>query len=354
MANNSTTPKEALFPSNYCSMEQDLIENTYFQVILSCLYGLIFVIGSSGNVLVTYVILRNKSMQNPTNIFISNLAFADMLMCLLSVPLTPAQSFTGRWYFGSVLCTLFPVSQGVSVHVSTLTMTVIALDRFVVVCYPYRQRIQSKTSILFVALIDILAIIFVLPYALHIKIIVGYDGEDRCNEVWFGSYRTAYGIFTVFTQFALPFLTIIGCYTCIIFKMKKRPQERRDLVLQSSAKQELEKKRMKRTNQMLMIMVIIFGSAWFPLNMINLVADLNIFQMHCWNYYHATFIVCHLIAMSSTCFNVFLYGRFNDSFQKEFVDTFPVLKTFYNGCENSEDLLNQFELALTNSRINKI
>ncbi len=68
-------------------------------------------------------------------------------------------------------------------------MTIIALDRFVVVCYPYRQRLQIKTSLLFVVIIDLLAVIFVLPYAFHIKIVVGYDGEDRCNEVWRGSSR---------------------------------------------------------------------------------------------------------------------------------------------------------------------
>jgi hypothetical protein len=75
------------------------------------------------------------------------------------------------------------VSQGISVYVSTLTMTIIALDRFVVVCYPYRQRMQIKTSLLFVAVTDLLAVLFVLPYGFHIKIIVGFDGEDRCNEV---------------------------------------------------------------------------------------------------------------------------------------------------------------------------
>ncbi len=51
----------------------------------------------------------------------------------------------------------YQVSQGISVYVSTLTMTIIALDRFVVVCYPYRQRMQIKTSLLFVAITDLLA-----------------------------------------------------------------------------------------------------------------------------------------------------------------------------------------------------
>jgi hypothetical protein len=50
-------------------------------------------------------------------------------MCCFSVPFTPIQSFAGKWLFGRVLCTLFPVSQGISIYVSTMTMTIIALDR---------------------------------------------------------------------------------------------------------------------------------------------------------------------------------------------------------------------------------
>ena len=41
--------------------------------------------------------------------------------------------------------------------------------------------------------------------------------------------RTAYGLFTSTTQFALPFLTIILCYSTIIVKLRKRPEERKIL-----------------------------------------------------------------------------------------------------------------------------
>ena len=93
-----------------------------------------------------------------------------------------------------------------------------------------------------ITIIDLLAVAFVLPYAFHIKIIVGFDGEDRCNEAWGGMYRIAYGFFTTVTQFVLPFVTIIACYTTIILKLRKRPNERRGLVVQSTQKQDVELK----------------------------------------------------------------------------------------------------------------
>ena len=87
---------------------------------------------------------------------------------------------------------------------------------------------------------------------------------------------------------------------------------------------------------MLVSMVVLFGSMWLPINLINLIADLELVDLGCWKYYHATFTACHLIAMSSTCCNPFLYGRFNDSFRKEFLKFCPSLR-FFCGNENDEN-----------------
>jgi hypothetical protein len=60
------------------------IENVTFQVICSILYVAVFFVGTFGNILVVQVILTNKTMRNPTNLFITNLAFADILVTALS------------------------------------------------------------------------------------------------------------------------------------------------------------------------------------------------------------------------------------------------------------------------------
>ena len=108
------------------------------------------------------------------------MSFFPTVMCLLCVPFTPINSFTGEWLFGETLCILFPVTQGMSVYISTLTLTIIALDRFVVIIFPYRARMQIKTCCLMIAMIDFLAILFTAPYAFHMKISIG---KCRYNHV---------------------------------------------------------------------------------------------------------------------------------------------------------------------------
>ena len=76
---------------------------------------------------------------------------------------------------------------------------------------------------------------------------------------------------------------------------------------------------------MLIYMVIVFGVCWLPLNFMNFLADIN-GGIYCWEYYNFSFFIAHVFAMSSTCYNPFLYGWYNESFQKEFVRMLPILK----------------------------
>jgi len=144
-----------------------------------------------------------------------------------------------------------------------------------------------------------------------------------------------YGIFTSITQFVLPFSTIIACYTTVIIKLRRRPQERRGLPSQMANRQNQELRRTQRTNCMLISMVAIFGICWVPINSINLVADLNFYPIFCWQFYHAFFILCHIMAVSSLCFNPFLYGLFNDTFKNHFLEILPSLR-FICGQRNND------------------
>lgn len=74
-----------------------IIHNHLVQIFFYVLYATVFVLGVFGNVLVCYVVLRNRAMQTVTNIFITNLALSDILLCVLAVPFTPLYTFMGRW-----------------------------------------------------------------------------------------------------------------------------------------------------------------------------------------------------------------------------------------------------------------
>ena len=63
--------------------------NHYISTALCVAYGLVFCIGLVGNSLVPFAVLRTKNLRRcVTNIFLVNLAVADLLVILACVPFT--------------------------------------------------------------------------------------------------------------------------------------------------------------------------------------------------------------------------------------------------------------------------
>nr|XP_045589307.1 prolactin-releasing peptide receptor-like [Procambarus clarkii] len=290
------------------------------QAIFYIEYLTIFLLGVFGNCLVCYVVFRNKHMQNVTNYFITNLALADILLCVLAVPFTPLYTFMGQWMFGRLLCHLVTMAQGTSVYVSTLTLMSIAIDRFFVIIYPFRPRLRLSICYLIIISIWLFSISATLPYALYVRQ-VEYQDRYYCEELWPSeSIRQVFSGFTAIMQFVVPFIIILYCYVKISVRMNERVRAKPGT--KSSRKEEADRDRKRRTNRMLIAMVTIFGTSWLPVNVVHLVGDYYAPASE-WGYYNLCFFITHVVAMSSTCYNPFLYAWLNENFRKEFQLVLP-------------------------------
>jgi hypothetical protein len=112
---------------------------------------------------------------------------------------------------------------------------------------------------------------------------------------------------------------------------------RRSLPGRTRIREEVEICRKKRTNRMLIAMVVIFAICWLPLNVVHMVAE---FHRSALTNYKVLFLSTHVIAMSSTIYNPFLYSWLNDNFRKEFQQILPcVFKICW--CFNRRTISNQ-------------
>lgn len=68
-----------------CNMREPLF-NMEFQATLHVMYWTIFIIAILGNGMVCFIVCQSSRMQTVTNIFIANLALADMSMAILCIP----------------------------------------------------------------------------------------------------------------------------------------------------------------------------------------------------------------------------------------------------------------------------
>lgn len=145
-----------------------------------------------------------------------------MLVCFITLPITPITYVYKEWWFGAGLCYALPWVQGVSVTVSTLALAAIAIDRYIRICRIKMAKISHPQCYTIVALIWCSAIILIFPYAIYMKLIeldknTGICGEF-CTENWPNSgVRRIFSLAILALQFVLPFAVIVLCY-CNFFQ----------------------------------------------------------------------------------------------------------------------------------------
>ncbi|XP_004680458.1 PREDICTED: prolactin-releasing peptide receptor [Condylura cristata] len=284
--------------------------------LIVLLYSIVVVVGLVGNCLLVFVIARVRRLHNVTNFLIGNLAFSDVLMCAACVPLTLAYVFEPRgWVFGGGLCHLVFFLQPVTVYVSVFTLTTIAVDRYVVLAHPLRRRISLRLSAYAVLAIWSLSAVLALPAAVHTyHVELKPHGVHLCEEFWGPQERQrqlyAWGLLLV--TYLLPLLVILLSYVRVSVKLRNRVVP--GSVTQSQA--DWDRARRRRTFCLLVVVVVVFAICWLPLHVFNLLRDLDPRAIDPYAF-GLVQLLCHWLAMSSACYNPFIYAWLHDNFRDE-------------------------------------
>lgn len=169
-------------------------------------YAIISIVGTIGNTLVILA-YRNPRMRSVTNLFIANLAVADLTVCLINTPVAVIYSILKRWPFGLFLCKLINYIQGITVFASVGTLMAIAADRYRAIVHPLLPRIRTRHAITIIVAIWIVASIIPFPLFLYQKV------DDRsifCSEDWPSvESQKIYTVFLAVAQYVIP-LTVIS------------------------------------------------------------------------------------------------------------------------------------------------
>ncbi|XP_021252448.1 neuropeptide FF receptor 2 [Numida meleagris] len=299
-------------------------------------YLLIFLLCMAGNGVVCYTVLRSKHMRTVTNLFILNLAVSDLLVGIFCMPTTLLDNIIAGWPFGSMVCKMSGMIQGISVSASIFTLVAIAVDRFRCIVYPFKQKLTTSTAVIIIAVIWILAIAIMCPSAVmlqvreekHIRVILGYGNETRpvywCREDWPNpGMRKIYTTVLFANIYLAPLSLIVIMYARIgiaLFNtamptVGKHSQEQRHSV--SKKKQKVIK--------MLIIVALLFTLSWLPLwtlMMLSDYANLTDVQLQIINIYIYPF--AHWLAFFNSSVNPIIYGFFNENFRRGFQAAFKL------------------------------
>ncbi|KAF7663360.1 hypothetical protein LDENG_00211830 [Lucifuga dentata] len=237
-----------------------------FKPLFLPLYCLVVVVAGVGNSFLLACILADKKLHNATNFFIGNLAAGDLLMCLSCVPLTVSYAFDSHgWAFGRPLCYLVPLLQCATVFASVLSLTAIAVDRYIVVAYPVQRRISVWGCGAVTLGVWILSLALAAPPCLYTRYLdLRPSGFNLvvCEEFWPNSsnLRLLYSCFILTASYMIPLLSVCVSYCAITVSLKHYavPGE------PSHSQQRWSQKR-KKTFSLLVASVLAFALCWLPL-----------------------------------------------------------------------------------------
>lgn len=285
------------------------------QAVLILAYSTIILLGVSGNSLVIYVVYQFRNLHTVTNFFIANLAVADLLVNALCLPFTLMATLSGEWKFGQVMCYLLPYAQGLAVHVSTITLSVIALDRYRSIIHHTETKMSKDVCAVVISITWMASAVLASPLAIFREYVTFDLTPDHsiqgCVEKWPGSSAdgTVYSVAMFLLQYGLPLSVISYAYVCIWSKLRKH-------VSPGGGHIERHRRRQK-TTKMLASVVAVFAVSWLPFHAFQLAVDIDSSVLDMKDF-KLLYTVFHIIAMCSTFANPILYGWMNRNYREAF------------------------------------
>ena len=238
---------------------------------------MIFLPALLGNTLGLFVVLRKSSRSHRvTNLFIANMAVADLLLTVTVMPFQVTFLYRSSYWIGGMLgnitCKVLFYIIPVSIAATVLTMMLISIDRFYAVLYPLKLKMFRKPKILS-AIIWILSFGLMVPFPiLHQVQFFPVPNVHRCVQTWpwedpnDPTFKETYRVLKIFHSivfvmlYALPLSItfIINFLICRKMWLRTIPGNA------TNSNRAAAEKSKRKVVRLLVIIVVVFALCWFP------------------------------------------------------------------------------------------
>ena len=331
----NTTGNEMLI---YFMENDEYLEEEKGRILLPIMFGIIVLLGVTGNGLVIYSYISRKQMRTLTNMLILNLATADLLFLVICIPLTAFRFIASFWPLGDIGCKISQYCVYVSVYVGIYTLVLMAISRYCAIVHPLSSiRIRTKRNV--VAAIILTWTICLLGFFQTLAQFKVYyfrsiNGERSVceNAQHIRNIDKEQIFFTIFCVFgyALPLTIIIVLYGLIV----KHVLNSKDPSIAEDA-QEMNQERQlrnKRVARLIFFVVATFAFCWLPFHIIVLGRKYGAWNMQTTdeiNTFVSLLLVAKCIAYANSCMNPFLYLFMSRAFRETFKEALCCARLTY-------------------------
>ncbi|XP_069481348.1 orexin/Hypocretin receptor type 1 [Ambystoma mexicanum] len=357
--------KEYLYPKQY---EWALIAG----------YIVVFLTAVIGNMLVCLAVWRNRHMRTVTNYFIVNLSLADVLVTAICLPASLIVDITESWLLGPTMCKVIPYLQTVSVSVSVMTLSFIALDRWYAICHPLMFKSTAKRARTNIVIIWTTSCAMMVPQAVVMEcssMIPELENKTRllsvCDEHWGDDvypkiYHTCFFLVTYLAPLCLMFVAyfqisrklwcrqipgsssalrrkwMAGTWHYSATQTEDLPALRPNVFTADIKQMQARRK----TAKMLMVVLTVFALCYLPISVLNILK--RVFGMfrntNNRESVYAWFTFSHWLVYANSAANPIIYNFLSGKFRQQF-------KAAFSCCFSSLAVLSRQSTRSTSHKI---
>ncbi|CDS35645.1 g protein coupled receptor [Echinococcus multilocularis] len=194
----------------------------------------LMIFGAAGALILIAAVARKPRLRTPRTLLTVNLAVSDLTLCLFTQPfnLTRTLHWHYEWQFGEVMCKFTSFAQATNVFVVTMSITVIALERFNVIIHPFRSKRIWNRPLCVLPGLWLLAFLMATPMLAFSTVSTGPIFTETtkprkvCVEASLRNpqlqrFKYAYGIFTLICQCVVPFAILVAVYIRICTRIRR-------------------------------------------------------------------------------------------------------------------------------------
>lgn len=324
---NNTTVEQ---PTNMTRLTQTvdiIMEPTWFVIVRLTVESFIALAGIIGNFAVCYAITKHRNLSIvPVNTYIRNVAIADLVTLLISIPLGIVREQFTYWPLGQFTCRyIFPLTD-TFFGVSVWSIAAIAVERHRILA---ANGLRLPPRSLKIPRIVCTAIWFFSFLAISLPLLLVYDyyqpvdGKPKCSAVWpKRDFAFIYSIALSLFTYVIPLFLIFVTYYTIKRKLYRSESfflEMADYNVSGTFKNSpvgVARSRRKRFNQIMTSVVVVFAITIFPVSLFRVVSlfyfNNPVFQ----KYSHVMFRICFFFYLLNAVCNPLIYSIISKRFRQ--------------------------------------
>lgn len=226
-----------------------------------------------GNAVVIVSIAHFRQLHSATNVLVSSLAVADLLLGAVVMPFSGLRAVQGCWFFGDAFCLLHSSFDMFLTSVSIFHLVCIAVDRHEAVCNPlhYCRNITVPRAWLMVSTSWAAAACYSYGLMYSKANVAGLDdylSSIRCLGSCNLLFNSLWGTLDTVIAFFFPCMVMVGLYAKIFIVAKEHVKKIKDVSRGVSSMEQGRGRPVRRSEQKaartLGIVVGAFIFCWMP------------------------------------------------------------------------------------------